>query len=71
MKLSDGYIDKSEDDRGPPLRRLRSQCLEHPASASKSSLLGCEVRSFKTVALHIYLVRDPFRRIFVMSHLFH
>ncbi|XP_030448976.2 U-box domain-containing protein 32 isoform X2 [Syzygium oleosum] len=42
LKLSDGYIDKSEDDRGPPLRRLRSQCLEHPASTSKSSLLGCE-----------------------------
>ncbi|XP_039171062.1 uncharacterized protein LOC120294702 isoform X2 [Eucalyptus grandis] len=42
LELFDGYIDKSEDDRGPALSRLRSQCLEHPASTSKLSLLGCE-----------------------------
>ncbi|KAK3447180.1 hypothetical protein EUGRSUZ_A02766 [Eucalyptus grandis] len=30
LELFDGYIDKSEDDRGPVLRRLRSQCLEQP-----------------------------------------
>ncbi|KAF8040577.1 hypothetical protein BT93_B2721 [Corymbia citriodora subsp. variegata] len=42
LELFDEYIDKSEDDRGPALRRLRSQCLEHPASTSELSLLGCE-----------------------------
>lgn len=71
MELFDGYIDKSKDDGGPMLRWLRSQCVEHPASTSKLSLLGCEVRSFRTAALHIYLEENLFGWIFVMSHLFH
>ncbi|XP_048127090.1 U-box domain-containing protein 32 isoform X2 [Rhodamnia argentea] len=42
LELFDRYIDKSEDDRGPTLRRLSSHCLEHQASTSKFSSLGCE-----------------------------